>query len=125
MNKRNHEYDEEMHPAEPKNFLAGLLIGSLAGAATMLLFAPQSGKDTRRQIQQKTMELRDQTMASAASTVGQIRGKAEQLKSDVREKAQDLKQQGQEVLVDQLDRVSEAAEKGKRVVQGSKQGSSS
>ena len=29
--------------------LAGLLIGGLAGAVTMLLLAPQSGKDTRRQ----------------------------------------------------------------------------
>lgn len=114
MNKPTYENQT----GQPKNFLAGLLIGSLAGAATMLLFAPQSGKDTRRQIQQRTMELRDQTMAGVESTVGQLRGRAEQLKTEARDKAQQLKQQGQEVLVEQLDRVSEAAEKGKRVVQG-------
>lgn len=40
--------------------VAGLVIGGLAGAGAALLFAPQSGKETRDQIQQKTVELRDQ-----------------------------------------------------------------
>ncbi len=31
-------------------FLAGALIGALAGATAMLLFAPQSGVKTRKQI---------------------------------------------------------------------------
>lgn len=116
MNKQT--YDQESHQSQPRNFFTGLLIGSLAGAATMLLFAPQSGKATRQQIQQKTMELRDQTMATVEGTMGQIRGKTDQLKSEVREKAYELKQHGQEALVEQLDRVSEAAEKGKKAIQG-------
>ena len=121
---KQHSLEQEIHAAQPKNFFTGLLIGGLAGAATMLLFAPQSGKETRRQIQQKTSELRDQTMTTVEDTMGQIRGKATQLKADVRDKAQELKQQGQEVLVEQLDRVSEAAEKGKRAVQGGSKQSS-
>lgn len=32
-------------------FLGGLLVGSLAGAVAMLLFVPQSGEKTRKQIQ--------------------------------------------------------------------------
>ena len=116
MNKQT--FEQERQTAQPQNFLAGLLIGSLAGAATMLLLAPQSGKDTRRQLQQKTMELRDQTMATVEDKMGQIRGRADQIKSDVRNKARVLKEHGQEVLVEQLDRVSEAAEKGKKVIQG-------
>ncbi|MBE3066888.1 MAG: YtxH domain-containing protein [Chloroflexi bacterium] len=47
-----------------KNVLIGLLIGGLASAAAMLLFAPQSGKRTRaliHQIRQKSIQLRDRT----------------------------------------------------------------
>ncbi len=113
-----HTLDQEYHVDQPRNFFTGLLIGGLAGAATMLLFAPQSGKATRQQIQQKTMELRNQTVATVEGTMGQIRGKADQIKADVRDKARELKEQSQEVLVGQLDRVSEAAEKGKKAIQG-------
>ena len=41
--------------------LTGLLIGGLAGAGAMLLLAPQSGEKTRAQIQEKTIQLRDET----------------------------------------------------------------
>jgi gas vesicle protein len=68
--------------------LAGLVIGGLAGAVTMLLLAPQSGKDTRMQI---------------------IDGG--------RRKFTEIKQQGQDLMVDQLDHVSEAALAGKKAVQ--------
>jgi gas vesicle protein len=114
----NKQLQQETQASHSGNFFTGLLIGSLAGAATMLLFAPQSGKTTRQQIQQKTTEFRNQTMATVEGAMGQVRGKTDQIKSEVRQKAGELKQQGQEVLVEQLDRVSEAAEKGKRVIQG-------
>jgi gas vesicle protein len=42
-------------------FLGGLLVGSLVGTVAMFLFAPQSGKRTRAKIQQKSIELREQT----------------------------------------------------------------
>jgi gas vesicle protein len=100
------------------NFLAGILIGGLAGAAAVLLFVPQSGKETREQIRQKAMELRDQTTASVEDVVVQVRTKAGQIKDDVSEKAKELKHQGEDVLVEQLDRVSAAAETGKKAIQG-------
>jgi gas vesicle protein len=49
--------------------LAGILIGGLAGAVTMLLLAPQSGKDTRRQIRGKSIELRDRTSEMMEDTM--------------------------------------------------------
>ncbi len=36
-----------------KGFAAGLLLGALIGAGVALLFAPQSGEDTRRLIRKK------------------------------------------------------------------------
>lgn len=53
--------------------LGGVLIGALAGAVTMLLLAPQSGKDTRRQIQEKGIELRDRTTEMVEDTLAQVR----------------------------------------------------
>jgi gas vesicle protein len=100
------------------NFLAGIVIGGLTGAAAAILLAPQSGKETREQIRQKATELRDQTTASVEDAVSQVRSKADQIKDDVSEKAKDLKQQGEDVLVEQLDRVSAAAETGKKAIQG-------
>lgn len=40
-------------------FLRGLLMGGLAGSAVVLLAAPHSGKETRKQIQSKSAEIRD------------------------------------------------------------------
>jgi gas vesicle protein len=99
-------------------FLAGVLIGSLAGAVTMLLVVPQSGKKTRHQIQQKAIELRDQTATSMEGAMTQIRTTAEQIKTDVSDRAKSLKKQGQDVLSNQLESLSDAAKNGKKVIQG-------
>ena len=40
-----------------RTFAAGLMIGSLIGAGVALLFAPQSGEDTRRLIRRKAKRL--------------------------------------------------------------------
>lgn len=100
------------------SFLTGVLLGGLAGAVTMLFLAPQSGKETRQQIQQKARDLQNQATATVETTLTQIRTKADQLKTDVEEKAKNLKYHGQDVLVNQLDRVSEAVENSKKLIQG-------
>jgi gas vesicle protein len=98
------------------NLMIGLLVGGMAGAAAMLLFVPQSGKATRNQIQQKAIELRDQTNSSVEEAILQIRTSVDQLKSDISDRANELRHQGEEVLVEQLDRVSSAVESGKKAV---------
>ena len=55
------------------NVLLGMLIGGLAGAVAMLLLAPQSGEDTRMQIQEKGIELRDRTTEMVEDVVAQVR----------------------------------------------------
>ena len=87
---------------------AGLLIGGLAGTITALLLAPRSGEETRRQIREKGIELRDRTTELA-----------DRLGFEGREKIKELKQQGQDLAVEQLDRVSEAAQAGKKAIKGS------
>ena len=88
-------------------FLAGLLVGGLAGAGAMLLLAPQSGEKTRAQIQQKSIELRDQTAKTVEGAVAQARGKARQITDDVHKQAEELQQRGQNMLDGQRDHLSE------------------
>jgi gas vesicle protein len=67
----NQEY--KYHTNTMLNVLAGMLIGGLAGAVAMLLLAPKSGKDTRRHIQKKGIELRDRTTGIVEDTLAQVR----------------------------------------------------
>ena len=104
INKRSNGTNNAM------NVLIGVLIGGLAGAAAMLLYAPQSGKRTRNLIQEKSIELRDQTNRNIKKAVAQVRSKTNSLKADVLEKAGELKQLGQDKIVENLDRASAAVE---------------
>lgn len=106
----NQEYKYRMNSTV--GVLVGMLIGGLAGAATMLLLAPQSGKDTRMQIQKKGIELRDQATEMLEDTIAQVRTNANKITMDV-------KNYGQELAVEQLDHVSEAAQAGKKAIQSS------
>jgi gas vesicle protein len=87
-------------------FLMGMLVGGLAGTAAMLLMAPQSGKDTRDQIQAKGIELRDEATVTAENAVEQVRLKGQKLSSDMREKAGELQQRGQNLIDDQREQLS-------------------
>jgi len=113
------ENQEYKYHANPLNVVVGMLIGGLAGAVTMLLLAPRSGKDTRMQIQEKGIELRDRTNEIVEETLAQVRSSVNKLTLDGREKFNELKQQGQELAVEQLDHVSEAAKAGKKALQSS------
>jgi gas vesicle protein len=108
----------EYHDNTLLGVVLGMLAGALAGAITMLLMAPQSGRDTRKQIQKKGIELRDRTTGMVEDTVAQVRSSADRLTLDGREKIQDLKHQGQDLAVEQLDRVSAAAQSGKKAIRG-------
>jgi gas vesicle protein len=99
--------------------LVGMLIGGLAGAVTMLLLAPQSGENTRMQIQEKGIELRDRTTEIVEDVMEQVRMDRNKLTTEGRKKAKELIHQGQELVVEQLDRVSDAALAGKKVIQSS------
>lgn len=68
-----YEYPEYRQP--PNNALGifgGLLIGALVGAVATLLLAPRSGKETRTQIQNRGIELRDRTTEMVEDTLTQL-----------------------------------------------------
>ena len=92
--------------------LGGMLIGALAGAAAALLLAPQSGKDTRKQLQEKGSELRDRTAEMVDNSMAKVRTNANKI-------TMELKRRGQEVAAEQLENVAEAAQAGKKAIESS------
>ena len=94
-----------------------MLAGGLAGALTMLLLAPQSGKDTRTQIKEKGIELRDRTTLMVEDAMDQVRSNRDKLTMGGRQKAKELLHQGQALVVEQLDNVSDAVLAGRKVIQ--------
>ena len=114
MKKNLKEHENSKNGA--LNVLFGALIGGLAGAIAMVLLAPQSGKQTRDQIQNKAIELRDQTTMDIKKTINKVRSETGKITNDIKEKAGELKQLGQDKLVEQLDRVSNVLDDGKKAV---------
>ncbi len=68
------------------SFLVGFIIGGLTGAVVSLLFAPQSGEETRALIRDKSIELRDR----AADTAEEALAKAEAAAAEARTRAEEL-----------------------------------
>jgi len=101
-----------------KPVLTGLLLGGLIGAATMLLFAPQPGQKTRAEIRHGAIELRDRATTTVNDAVTQVKSRTGQITSDVKGKAEELKHRGQNLVARQLDRISQAAETGKKAIEG-------
>jgi len=104
MGSQSQEQQQNGNNAIP--FLAGMLAGGLAGAVVMLLLVPQSGKETRAQIQHKSIELRDQATETAEGAVAQVRQMAQQITGDVREKAEGLQQRAQDTFDEQRKHLS-------------------
>lgn len=72
-------------------FLIGFVVGGLTGAVVALLFAPQSGEETRAVIKERSIELRDKA-AEEAETAWK---RAEEAANEARQKAEELLQQAQ------------------------------
>jgi gas vesicle protein len=97
--------------------ILGVLAGMLAGALTMLLLAPRSGKETRARIKGKGVELRDRTTLMVEDAMDQMRSNRHKLTMGGRQKAKELLHQGQTLVVEQLDNVSDAVLAGKKAIQ--------
>jgi len=117
MNHKN----QELHNRNQTvlGVLIGMLVGGLAGAVTMLLLAPQSGQKTRKQIEDKSIELRDLTTDLVEDTLSQVRSKANKLMATGRKNLYELKHQGQELAMEQLGHVSDAVKASKTAVRNS------
>ena len=94
----NHTNERSYDVKDATGFLAGVLLGGLAGAMTMLLLAPKSGEETRAQIRQTGIELRDQTAEAVEAATAQVRVKARQVTTGIHDKVDELQEYAQGML---------------------------
>ena len=80
-------------------FLAGLLIGGLVGAAAALLLAPQPGERIREELREKGIELKERVM---------------ELSEEARKMAEELQTESRTIVEEQKVRVGEAIQEGKK-----------
>ena len=66
-------------------FLIGFVVGGITGAVVSLLYAPQSGEETRAVIREKSIELRDR----AAEQAELLASKAEKLAGDAKDRGKE------------------------------------
>ena len=92
MNTHFRGYNDDARGMRMTTFLSGLLIGGLAGAVAMLFMAPQSGRDTRLQIRNKGMLIRDRV----AETADEARQRAGEMAGQARERATEMAAQARE-----------------------------
>ena len=99
-------------------FLVGFVVGGLAGAVVALLFAPQSGEETRALIKDKSIELRDlasqtaeEALARAEAAAAEARTRAEELAKVARARAEELAKEVRERGKTALDAVRKSTAK--------------
>lgn len=91
-------------------FLVGFVVGGLTGAVVALLFAPQSGEETRALIKDKSIELRDK----AQMTAEEAYARAEAAAKEARIRAEELAHEAK-VRAEQL--AAEVKERGKGAIE--------
>lgn len=97
MEKLNHNHEAGGFENIGYIFI-GILIGGLLGAGAMLLFAPQSGKETRQQIMDKSIKLRDQTKEFVNDAIDQVHDETTKFTDKLRDKFGHFKKHGREAL---------------------------
>jgi len=98
-------------------FFAGLVIGGLVGAALALLLAPQSGEETRAQIRDKSLELKDRAEEGVLEARQMAQAQLAQLQEQVTHlqgQVVGLQEKGKETLEKSKQSAAEALEKGKQ-----------
>ena len=74
-------------------FVVGFLVGGLSAGVAALLFAPQSGAETRAMIKEKSIELRDQAQQSLEEALARAEAIADEARTHADEMARTLKEQ--------------------------------
>ncbi len=99
-------------------FVFGFLMGGITGAVVALLFAPQTGEETRAMIKDKAIELRDkasetfdEAVSEAERAAKEAMHKAELLYNEAKAKAESLADRKKVVLEAPKPKVTEVKPK--------------
>lgn len=96
-------------------FFTGFLIGGLIGAATALLLAPQSGEETRTQIRDKSIELKEKAEVAYAD----VQKKLETTTAELQKKFEEFRAEAQKRIDELSAQVQKAVKKGEAQAEAS------
>lgn len=99
------------------SFFVGFLAGAIAGAIATVLYAPNSGNETRAALKDKKDDIIgkanisvDDAYKQAESAAREARDRFETLASTTRKRAEDITRRGQVILEEQIGNFKKAAE---------------
>lgn len=91
-------------------FLVGFIVGGLTGAVVALLFAPQSGEETRALIKDKSIELRDKAQITAEEAYARAEAAAKEARARAEELAHEARARAEQLAAEVRDRGKSAIE---------------
>jgi gas vesicle protein len=97
--------------SDVSSFFSGFFIGALIGAATAFLLAPQSGEETRTQLREKGIELREK----AEVTYGDVLHRVEAATQDLRKRTEEISVKVDQVIAQGKDEIAKISKRGKEV----------
>jgi gas vesicle protein len=97
---------------EVSSFFTGFFVGALVGGAAALLLAPQSGEETRAQIRDKGIELKEK----AETTYGEVINEIEDSTTELRGKLEGLSAKMDELIAQGKDEFQRLTKKAQAVV---------
>ena len=107
-------------------FLVGFIVGGLTGAVVALLFAPQSGEETRALIKDKSIELCDKAQQTTEEALARAEQVAQEARARADELAKQVKERGTEVYSTARERsqaiYEDVRERGKTAVESLRKG---
>jgi gas vesicle protein len=95
---------------EVSSFFTGFFMGALVGGAAALILAPQSGEETRAQIRDKGIELKEK----AETTYGEVLQKVEATTEDLRKKTDEISAKIDEAIAQGKEEIAKVTTKAKK-----------
>jgi gas vesicle protein len=97
-----------MSTKEFSSFFTGFFVGALVGGAAALLMAPQTGEETRTQIREKSIEIKEK----AEATYGDVAAKIDAQTAELRDRTEELSAKMDQLIAQGKDEISRLARRG-------------
>jgi gas vesicle protein len=101
---------------DPKKIVGAFLLGGILGALVALLYAPKSGRETRKDISKAARRIKNETVDLVEDTIESVNDFAD----DMKDKVSDIIKQGVELSENAKKEIIKNFEHGQKVIEKQK-----